>query len=99
MPRTPKTKKHVKFICEKMRQKQVREVPGIGYNLAGKFTSKGIKKAFELLGRFLVFKKDRDQFMQWFIFVADPSPNWEEHAEVDAKNCFMALKNWCDQWL
>ena len=93
------TKKHQQFVNESIGDKLLKALPGVGHFLVRKFTRKGYRKTSEVLGRFLVLKKDRDQFIEWFVFVADPMPHWEGRARGAEKYCYLGLKEWCDCWL
>jgi len=59
------TKKHRDFVKEPIRGKGVIELPGIGKTAAESMQAKDILWAEEVVGRFLVLKRNDDNFKEW----------------------------------
>ena len=80
------SKKHDNFVNSPMGQKEVSKLPGIGTTLKQRLNEKGITRAYQVFGQFLVLNKDRDSFFEWLRgFGAD---------DGQCKACFDALDDW-----
>jgi nucleotidyltransferase/DNA polymerase involved in DNA repair len=55
----------VDFMGEPMSDKPVTDLPGIGAVLGNRLEKLGFKKAWDVLGQFLVLKKDKELFKGW----------------------------------
>ena len=87
-----KPSKHTRFVTEKMGNKAVTELTGIGSVLGAKLASKGFDKAYMVLGKFLLLKKDKGKFVEWLKNLSG--------ANVDqASDCYQALRDWCTKFL
>ena len=86
------SQKHRNFISEPMGEKRVIELAGIGDVLGRRLEEKGYDKAYVVLGQFLVLRKDEELFMEWL----------HEACNANRKqrgDCYLCLKEWCDQFL
>ncbi|XP_073714565.1 barrier-to-autointegration factor B-like [Misgurnus anguillicaudatus] len=89
---TTTTQKHRSFCSEPMRNKSVETLPGIGPVMAEQLEKIGIRRANEVLGRFLVLRMDELKFKSWL----------RDSCEANAKqqsDCYNGLKEWTDQFL
>ena len=86
------SKKSKIFENEPLKDKEIIDVPGIGEIYSAQMIKFGITKADELLGYFLIFKKNDELFELWL--------NEEfEMQKIHAKACCNGFKNWCDNFL
>ncbi|XP_054992740.1 barrier-to-autointegration factor-like [Sorex araneus] len=86
------SQKHRDFVAEPMGEKPVGSLAGIGEVLGKKLEERGFDKAFVVLGRFLVLKKDEDLSWEWL----------EDTRGANAKqsrDCFGCLREWCEAFL
>lgn len=80
------SKKHDNFVNSPMGQKEVSKLPGIGITIKQRLNEKGITRAYQVFGQFLVLNKDRDSFFEWL-----------RACGVDdgkCQACFDALDDW-----
>ena len=83
------SQKHRDFVSEPIGEKDVSELPGIGEVLGGRLSEAGFDRAYIVLGKFLMLRQDRCQFLDWI----------EETAGANAKqgeDCYESLREWCD---
>ncbi|XP_051526414.1 barrier-to-autointegration factor [Myxocyprinus asiaticus] len=83
------SQKHQIFCAEPMGDKSVYTLPGIGPVLGGRLENIGIRRARDLLGRFLVFEMDEWKFKSWL----------RDSCGANAKqqrDCYYCLKEWTD---
>lgn len=79
--------KHRRFCSEPMGDKLVYELPGIGPVLGGRLQNRGIIRARDVLGRFLVLNKDEWKFKNWL----------RDSCRANAKqqrDCYNCLREW-----
>ena len=82
--------KHRAFVREPMRDKDIRQITGIGEKYGSILESKGFCKAYHLLGQYLLLSRDRTVFEAWL------------EAEVGMNNskwrgdCSLCLEGWCE---
>jgi len=62
---TTTTKKHANFVTESIKDKIISDVPGIGMASGIGLTKKGYDTPYELLGQFLLLKKNKFLFSAW----------------------------------
>ncbi|KAH8247946.1 hypothetical protein KR038_003914 [Drosophila bunnanda] len=81
--------KKKKFLNESIGDKEATDLPGINSVLGKRLSDAGFEKAYNLLGKFLVFKKDKEQFVAWMEKVCQANPE-------QASACYECLSNWCE---
>ena len=87
---TIETKK-LRNFNEPMSNKEIECIPGIGEKNGIKLRKKNYDKADVLLGQFLILKKNEELFID---YLKDIGIN-----RTCSKQCFDALKSWCDEFL
>jgi len=80
------------FVAEPMGEKHVTELSGVGEVLGQQLELLGYNKAYVVLGKFLVLKKNRELFLEWMIDQIGAS----YHA---ASECYECLEEWCLEFL
>ena len=80
---------HRQFAVERIGEKSVYDVPGIGTALGDQLSEQGITKASHLLGYFLINDGDETRFKAW-LGTTLPGSN-DEHR----RSCFKGLS---DHW-
>ena len=86
------SQKHCNFVAEPMNDKPVTDLAGIGEVLGKHLEAKGFDKAYVVLGQFLIFKKNKDLFIDWL--------KYETGANIkQASDCYGCLSDWCDEFL
>lgn len=80
------------FISEPMGEKPVTALSGVGEILGEKLSREGYNKAYVVLGKYLILKKNRELFLEWMIDEIGAS----YHA---ASDCFECLEEWCIEFL
>lgn len=84
------SKKHQTFVDKPMGGKGVTEIPGIGQEIGRNMNDKEIDFAYEVFGKFLVVKKNKENFCEWLKqFVANA-----EHRE----ECYKAMEEWSKKY-
>lgn len=86
------SQKHRRFCSEPMGDKLVYELPGIGPVLGGRLQNRGIIRARDVLGRFLVLNKDEWKFKNWL----------RDSCGANAKQqreCYNCLRAWTSNHL
>ena len=73
-----------------MRNKDVRELAGIGRFYGQRLKTKGFGKARSVLGQYLVL--NGDDFMDWLGGACYATPKQQ-------RDCLECLKEWCEQHL
>ncbi|XP_067681848.1 barrier-to-autointegration factor-like isoform X2 [Haliotis asinina] len=86
------SQKHRNFVSEPMGEKLVTELAGIGPVLGGRLNEAGFDKAYNVLGQFLLWDKNKELFVAWLHWICSATAN-------DAENCYKALNAWCDSHL
>lgn len=86
------SQKHRNFVAEPMGEKEVTALAGIGDVLGQRLVDKGFDKAYVVLGQFLVLKKNEELFEDWLRDACNANSK-------QAKDCYKALSEWCDQFL
>uniref|UniRef100_A0A6P7GKV6 Barrier-to-autointegration factor-like protein n=2 Tax=Diabrotica virgifera virgifera TaxID=50390 RepID=A0A6P7GKV6_DIAVI len=94
IPRTSDkpTDKHENFVIEPLGEKLVTELPGIGKVHGKRLVDAGFDKAYVVLGKFLLLKKDRGLFRKWL----------EETCSVSSKgslDCWNYLYDYCTNFV
>ncbi|KAI0234276.1 Barrier-to-autointegration factor B [Lamellibrachia satsuma] len=85
--------KYDAFIAERMGDKDVVALPGIAETFRLRLIKKhGIEKAYELLGQFLVLKKNKLLFSYWITSTIDIK-------DEKARECYNCLLDWSDIFL
>ncbi|XP_046561943.1 barrier-to-autointegration factor-like [Haliotis rubra] len=80
------------FMSEPMGDKLATSLPGIGEVLGERLREAGFRRAYHVLGKFLMLSKDADRFKAW---LKDTFK-----ANVDqAGQCYNCLRAWCDAHL
>ena len=75
-----------------MREKEVTDLAGIGPVLGKQLKMKGFDKAFEVFGKFLLLKKNKESFVKWI----------QENTKANRKqagDCYQCLYAWCKEFL
>ncbi|XP_033249391.1 barrier-to-autointegration factor-like [Drosophila miranda] len=80
------------FVSEPIGDKAVTELAGIGPTLGGRLTEAGFKKAYQVLGQFLILKKDKVLFIHWMRELCRASSK-------QASDCYDCLNDWCEEFL
>ena len=71
---------------EPMGKKGVTEIPGIGKEIGSNMNDKEINFAYEVFGKFLVVKKNKENFCGWLKqFVANAKQR---------EDCYKAMEEW-----
>ena len=87
------SQKHRNFVSDPiLRGKDVTELGGIGEVLGGRLKEIGFGTAYDVLQKFLSFKKDREKFMDWL----------KDECGANKKqggDCYNCLKEWSDKFL
>ena len=84
--------KYWNFVKEPMREKEVTDLAGIGPVLGKQLKMKGFDKAFEVFGKFLLLKKNKESFVKWI----------QENTKANRKqagDCYQCLYAWCKEFL
>ncbi len=79
-------------MAEPIKDKGVKELPGIGPLAAERMKRYNLWKAEEVLGMFLQYKRDETIFCRWLMSVTGANSK-------DQKQCYDALQQFCDQHL
>ena len=90
VPQSNTTIKHQSFISEPIGDKNVFALPGIGKVYGENLEAAGFKRAYAVVGQFLILEKSEVRFKEWL----------NETCGADARNqqsCYMALKDWTQQ--
>ena len=85
------TKKYRWFVSEPIGDKPVDHLPGIGNVIKGHFAARGITKAYQVLGQFLVLDKNRVNFCEWLRGFG------MNRGQTGA--CCQCIKEWCDHFM
>ncbi|XP_058289060.1 barrier-to-autointegration factor-like protein isoform X3 [Hylobates moloch] len=76
------------FLSEPIGEKDVCWVDGVSHELAINLATKGINKAYILLGQFLLMHKNEAEFQRWLICCFGAT-------ECEAQQSSHCLKEWC----
>uniref|UniRef100_A0A8I5NPI4 Barrier-to-autointegration factor-like protein n=1 Tax=Papio anubis TaxID=9555 RepID=A0A8I5NPI4_PAPAN len=76
------------FLSEPIGEKDVCWVDGVSHELAINLVTKGINKAYILLGQFLLMHKNEAEFQRWLICCCGAT-------ECEAQQSSNCLKEWC----
>ncbi|XP_039534805.1 barrier-to-autointegration factor [Pimephales promelas] len=79
--------KHRRFCSEPMGDKLVYEIPGIGSVLGGRLQNRGIMRARDVLGRFLVLNKDEWKFKNWLRDTCGANAKQQ-------RDCYNCMREW-----
>ena len=80
------------FVGEPMGMKLVFELPGIGETLGGHLNANGIYEASQVLGQFLVLRKNEQLFKSWLMQMCGANAGQQ-------RECFDSLRDWCNAFL
>ena len=86
------SQKHRNFLSEPMQNKEVTELAGVGEVLGKRLSDKGFDKAYVVLGQFLLLKKEKELFVEWFKDVSKGNSK-------QAKDCYLCLQEWTDAFI
>ncbi|KAK2193259.1 hypothetical protein NP493_16g06009 [Ridgeia piscesae] len=86
------TVKYELFITEPMGFKDVTELPGIRGVLGERLAQAGYDKAYVVLGKFLMLKKNKRLFMMWAQHICGAN-------HKQALDCYRCLNDWCKTFL
>ena len=86
------SKKYKNFISEPIGDKNCSEIPGIGVTLSYRLDINGYKKAYMLLGQFLLLHKREDWFRNWL-------EDFYGANSFQSKNTYDALNYWCINYI
>ena len=87
-----KVGKYWNFVQEPMGDKDVTDLAGIGQVLGRQLRRKGFDKAFQVFGKFLLLKKNKESFVDWI----------QETTKANIKqagDCYQCLYVWCQEFL
>nr|XP_055075479.1 barrier-to-autointegration factor-like [Misgurnus anguillicaudatus] len=84
--------RHRTFFSEPMGDKSVNTLPGIGPVLAERLEKIGIRRAYEVLGRFLVLQSDEWKFKSWLRDACGANAKQQS-------DCYNCLREWTDHFL
>ncbi|XP_074503352.1 barrier-to-autointegration factor-like [Sebastes fasciatus] len=79
---------HQEFVNERMGNKSVLFLPGIGKKRGRKLELKDFDKAYLVLGQFLLLKKDHERFTEWLKHTSGANAR-------EAGLCDWCLREWC----
>lgn len=82
--------KHRNFVREPMGERLNTDLAGIGPVYGAQLERRGYDKAYTVLGRFLLLKKDREDFTVWLMRIGTVNAG---HANA----CYACLREWSDQ--
>ena len=85
------SKKHRDFVGEPMGDKSVDKLPGISDVLKADLVAKGISKAYQVVGQFLILEKNEDKFMEWLKLKCPANSK-------QRRECCNAVKDWCSSF-
>ncbi|XP_037830525.1 barrier-to-autointegration factor-like [Kryptolebias marmoratus] len=83
------TQKHRNLVAEPMGNKPVTALPGIGKALDRNLRAQGFDSANQVLGQYLVMKRDPVTFTSWLKSTSGANTH---HAEA----CTQSLSEWCE---
>ncbi len=86
------SKKYRQFLAESIQGKRLEELPGIGPVAAKNMKVCNMSKAEQVLGMFLDFDRKEAPFLDWISSVSGLKLKGQ-------KECYNALKTFCDQRL
>ncbi|XP_072296926.1 barrier-to-autointegration factor-like [Eucyclogobius newberryi] len=86
------SQKHRNFVSESMVDKPVTALAGIGDVLGQRLEDKGFDKAYVVLGKFLLCKKDEESFHYWLNITCGANADKQ-------KDCSSCLMEWSDTFL
>lgn len=84
------SKKHQAFVDEPMGEKGVTEIPGIGKEIGSNMNDKEINFAYEVFGKFLAVKKNKENFCGWLKQFAANAKQRED--------CYKAMEVWSKKY-
>ena len=84
--------KYWNFVQEPMGNKDVTDLAGIGQVLGRQLKRKGFDKAFEVFGKFLLLKKNKESFVDWIQEITKANIK-------QAGDCYQCLYVWCQEFL
>ena len=87
------SQKHKTFVADPIKDKPIKELPGIGEVYAKRLENCGFTKAFHVLGQFLVLDKSRELFVDWLVEAA------EMKSTKFAEQCYNGLYEWTEQFI
>ena len=80
------------FVGEPMGRKSVFELPGIGLILGGHLNKNGFEEASQVLGQFLVLRRNEQLFKSWLMQMCGANAGQQ-------RDCFDSLRDWCNAFL
>ena len=86
------SQKHRNFLSEPMQNKEVTELAGVGEVLGKRLSDQGFDKAYVVLGQFLLLKKEKELFVEWFKDVSKGNSK-------QANDCYLCLQEWTDAFI
>ena len=89
---TSTSQKHAHFVDGPILDKDVSALPGIGDVAAKELEKAGFKKAYKVVGQFLVLDKDKDAFKEWLMRTSGARADCRE-------KCYKAIKEWTDNYV
>ena len=84
--------KHRDFVGEPMGEKKVTAVAGIGPVYGERLSEKGFDKAYLLLGKFLLLRKDEELFKDWLKETCYANVHYSNSA-------YTCLKEWSKSYI
>jgi hypothetical protein len=85
------SQKYAEFVRERMHNKEVGTIAGVGERAVAVLNEKGFNKAYMLLGQFLVLSKDPTVFNAWLQTEITPMNS------TNRDWCFNCLNEWCNK--
>ena len=86
------SQKHRNFVAEPMGDKPVTDLAGVGAVSGKKLKSQGFTEAYQVLGKFLILKKNKELFVEWLKETA----GCNSKQATDFHQC---LSDWCEEFL
>ena len=75
-----------------MQEKDVTELAGVGKVLGERLSKQGFDKAYVVLGQYLLLKKNKELFIEWFKEVSEGN-------NKQATDCHDCLRDWTDAFI
>ncbi|XP_064415764.1 barrier-to-autointegration factor-like [Latimeria chalumnae] len=86
------SQKHRAFVLEPMGEKSVETLPGIGKVLGGRLRVNGYDKAYMVLSKYLLLRKNEVAFRQWLSVTCGAN-------RKQSGDCYNCLYEWCNQFM
>lgn len=79
--------KHMNFVNESMKDKPVKDLPGIGEVLSKRLIDEGYEKCYQILAHYILFKKSKELFQEWMKLLCQANSK-------QSVDCYNAIDEW-----